>query len=143
MKSKLKKKHKKQKFAFYQDSGMYSNETLVCVGMRMKDALKYLKRTGAKKEMIDAFSLYEKETDELIAKGSTPTVRTSGACMILLADWKDDWEHLDTLNHEVVHIIQLFLTDKGFDDEDENCAYLHEYLFREIRRKLSKRLKCK
>ena len=58
--------------------------------------------------------------------------------VMLLINWKNDWEHLDTLNHEVTHMVDQEAADRFFKDESEFNAYLHESVFRKLRQALKK-----
>ena len=57
-------------------------------------------------------------------------------CVLLLRPYQDAWEYWETLMHEIQHIVQYLAKCKGMNDEPEAQAYLFEFLFRSIRRKL-------
>lgn len=43
---------------------------------------------------------------------------------LLLTSWKNDWDHWDTLNHEVNHLVEYEASDRFFMDEMEFKAYM-------------------
>ena len=56
--------------------------------------------------------------------------------LLLLRPYQDAWEYWETLMDEIQHIVQYLAKCKGMNDEPEAQAYLFEFLFRSIRRKL-------
>ena len=59
--------------------------------------------------------------------------------MIALDNFEDKWYFFDVLNHEIVHLTQYLLDDRGADDESEFRAYLHQFIFKAIRNELYKK----
>ena len=57
--------------------------------------------------------------------------------LMWIKDWKNDWNHWDTLNHEVNHLVEYESQDKSFTEEMEFKAYLQEGTFRKLRELLS------
>ena len=56
--------------------------------------------------------------------------------VLILQKLRDDWVYWETLIHELSHIVDWIVDMKMLDGETEARAYLHEWLFREVRRKL-------
>lgn len=137
MKKKNPKPKSKKRFAFYQQAGIYSNEILVCVGMNTNDAKRFMKRTKATRG-VAVIERHADFVEKMLKQGATPQLQDEGSSIIFFGDWENDWKHIDTLTHELFHVVQYIAKEKCFSDEGENCAYLMEYLHREIRRKLNK-----
>ncbi len=136
-----KSKNKTTKKAFIQEWGTYSNQTIVSVGMDVEDMLKYLKRIKAKYEIVKNLAANKEVIEKFLLEkcASCHIDRENGATILFFPEWKNDWEHWDTLIHEVTHLVHAVLGKmKNMMDEDEARAYQTEYLFREIRRKLWK-----
>ena len=57
-----------------------------------------------------------------------------------LKNFKNSWQELDILNHEIVHYRQYQFSDKQIINENEFEAYFEESVFRSIRRLLVKNL---
>lgn len=53
--------------------------------------------------------------------------------LLLLSDWKNDWDHWDTLNHEVNHLVEYEAKYRWFEEEMEFKAYLQSWLFKKLR----------
>ena len=132
-----KRKHKPKKVAYLQGWGTYTNQTLVLVGMSFNEILAHLKRIRADIEVAKEFA---KSKEELVAYMEEKTAFTfsfDSLSLLWLPDWKNNWKHLDTLVHEVCHMVHSVLgKNKNMMDEDEARAYQTVFLFREIRRKL-------
>ena len=56
--------------------------------------------------------------------------------VLILKKPKDVWEYLECLVHEVSHIVDWIVEYASLEGETEARAYLTEWLFRNIRRKL-------
>ena len=131
---------KVKKIAYIQGWGSFSNETLVCVGMNRQEIGKFMKKNKLKSEFISNFSSKTAAFDKHIGDDSDDLPRVfydNGRTILSFGNWKNDWEHWDSLNHEICHLVHAILGHhKNMMDEDEGRAYQHEFLFREIRRKL-------
>ncbi|KKK86895.1 hypothetical protein LCGC14_2758670 [marine sediment metagenome] len=55
---------------------------------------------------------------------------------LILPPPKNNWEYWETLLHETAHLVQDLAYMKMLGGETEAQAYLHEHLFRSIRRKI-------
>ena len=134
-------KRKIKKFAYIQNWGTYSNQTIVSVGMNHSDMVAYLRKIKAKILILNNFlnnqsviRIIEEKVDGLVHKDYQ-----SGVSILMFPNWKNDWKHWDCLIHEVSHLIFFVLGEqKNMANEDEARAYQTEFLFREIRRKLFK-----
>lgn len=129
----------KKKFIFVQDSGHLGSSFVVCSGYDKKEVLKFIKKKFVKeyyekaKELIDGY--YDSdETKHYVAE----VYHSDNKPYILRFKRKveDSWETWETLIHEITHVVDFYSTRGGFENEPENRAYLMEYLFREIRRKI-------
>lgn len=97
-----------------------------------------MKKNKLSREAILAF---EKDTilDEkwFIKQNNAACWFYESKSVLWFREWKNDWEHWDTLLHECYHLIHTILhKDKNMAKDDEGCAYQLEYLFRNIRRTL-------
>lgn len=141
LKKKLRKK-KSQKAYFIQDWGSYSNETLVVVAMNGDEILSAMKRLKIKKDVIDKFKEEKVTLDRswFVNNNCAMCWIYEGRTILWLRDWKEDWDHYETLLHECFHLIHNVLqVNKNMANEDEGCAYELEFLFRSMRRKLYKK----
>lgn len=112
---------------FTQDCGAYTNEILVLCGVEdKKQIFKYLKKVRAK---VDFSKWVLENFDDW--KNDIKGKRLAQVC------WEDKEDIGKVLMHEIHHIVLLLAKQKGFLEELENQAYLFEYLFHSIRRKLS------
>ena len=138
----MKKRIKKQSIIFSQDIPPYRHEMLVCVGASVGDVKKWLKRFGKKKVQAD-YLKWLSGNEQLfnnILEGKNlgyATAELSKQYLILiLPACKDEWAYWESLIHELSHILDWICDWKMLNGETEARAYLHEWLFREIRREL-------
>ena len=123
---------------FIQDCPPYNHTVLVCSGVTSskqiekvittKKVLKWVKENG------QVFA------DVLNNKKEALAINHDKFLILILKPYKNDWQFWDTLLHELNHIVFLLSEMKMLQTEMEAQAYLHEYLFREIRRKFLKNL---
>ena len=146
MKKPKTKKVKKQKVAYIQKWGTYDVDTLVIVGMTPKEILRYIRRIKVKDFIVKEFEkdIPDLEKNWMVAEKHTGLLWSNDsfvANLLWFPSWKNDWEHWDTLVHELSHAVHAVLgKHKNMMGEDEAKAYQLEFLFREIRRKLWKLL---
>ena len=128
-----------KKLIFVQDCAQYKCEFVVSLGYTYEEIIKY-----AKKEKFEKFFLenmaHAKENywESVYGKKSFVCIdeeKSHPFCMIL-KEFKDEWEFYEILMHECLHIVQAIVKSCQMHKEDESEAYLLEYLFRSIRRKL-------
>jgi hypothetical protein len=132
---------KGKKFAFIQDWGTYTNETLVIIGMDAEDMLRYVKQNGLNFSSGFSEKLRRAFKD---TNASGRCVFDEGRSILWLPSWSNTWEDYDTLIHEIVHLIYRCLCcNKNMGDEDEAQAYQTEYLFRKIRLRLASKTKTR
>jgi hypothetical protein len=127
---------------FIQSFGTYSDEIFVIIGIHDKrQILKYLKKIKALfpfskwvLESIDEWNTSLKDTNkgQLCWNDSKDTC----GCVLMLRTPVDTWDYWEVLMHECHHAVQHIAKRKGFLEEAENQAYLQEFLFHSLRRKL-------
>ena len=127
---------------FTQDYGTYTNEILVMSGISdKKKVFAYLKKIRAN---VDFTKWVLTDFDELRNRlGKTESGlfawndKVNGT-VLFLKQCSDSWDFWEALMHECSHIVHRIAKKKGFlENEVEAQAYLFEYLFRSIRRKLT------
>lgn len=132
-------KRKKQPKYYIQGWGTYSNETLVCVGMTFDEILAAQKKEKAYPWIKKVMLLDKHLIVEQLNAGNAFVWHNDGTTLLYFPEWKNNWNHWDTLIHEISHLIDFVMVGgKRMSDETEGKAYQMEYLFREIRRKLWK-----
>lgn len=127
-------------FIFIQSVEIFKRDIVVCVGATKEQTMAYLKKIkGIKKDVIKSFEGVEKELfDEVINNSALGiAVEEDNMLLLILKPYQNCWEYWDTLLHETNHIVRFLQTKITLDRLDyETEAYLHEFLFREIREKL-------
>lgn len=81
----------------------------------------------------------EEDWDELLGKKSNAhafcSVHTHyGSGLIVLPPYEDTWKFWETVMHELTHYVKFLCENISAEKEQELRAYMHEYLFRKIRR---------
>jgi len=138
----MKKKKQSKPIIFVQDYGTYSNELLVLVGVTDKRQIyKFLKKKRANMEfskwVLEDFDHWKsKLVHEFF--GLVCTKENMNGSVLVLRTFEDTWTYWENLIHETHHIVQDLAKKKMMFEEAEAQAYLQEYLFRNIRRKLQK-----
>lgn len=135
MKNKLPKE-----LIFAQGFGIYSDQMLVIAGVTDKQKVfRYLKKAKANAEFSKWILTDFDEYREKIAKENKAlfcwNTEVNGVALILRQP-EDTWEYWETLLHEIHHVTLYIAKKKCFLEELENQAYLFEFLFHNIRRKL-------
>ena len=124
---------KTKQVAFIQDHSCFPSEMMVCVGLSQEQILKEAKRLKVVKDYL----AFLKEMPE--APGTNPRAwlyyKGGKYCLVFLK-YEDTWAFWELLLHELIHTVDVISKDGAFADEMEGRAYLAEYLFRSIRRKL-------
>lgn len=130
-----------KKAIFVQKYGTYTNEMVVIAGVTdKKEVFRYLKKIKAKpkfsKWLLENFDdwtdcLKNKNKglfcyNDIIGEGT----------VLLLRSPDDSWEYWEVLMHEIHHTVQHLAKTKMMFEEVEAQAYLFEFLFHSIRRKL-------
>ena len=122
---------------FIQKANIFGEEFLVCSGADKKTILSFCKKNKINKQATEwietdneIFSLFESNSAVYCWHND---IRVG---LLLLGAYKDTWEFWETLIHEICHIVDRVSEHKRMEKEMEAKAYLFEYLFRNIRRKL-------
>lgn len=135
MKKKRNVKQSKKHQIFIQGWGTLNNETLVCVGCEHKEVIAFAKKNKIKAEAI---TWLEHHFSTLPEHPSTTgyTISDVSGTFLWLREYEDSWDYWETLIHEISHMLDFVFEDRKMTKETEARAYQHEYLFRQIRRKL-------
>lgn len=124
-----------KKKIFVQEWGTFPSETLVCVGVSVPYIKTWLKKNNCHVTFLDD-SDAQKRIDQGVIGFSF--VYTNGQSIMWLRDYsKKNLEDIETLMHEVHHLVYFMAIQKGFENEYEAKAYQFTYLFRNIRRRLN------
>jgi hypothetical protein len=126
-----------KKGCFFVPAHPYRHDIYVCVNSTCEDAVR--KIDSGEKEYIEFLKYHKKRFDLVLSekqKAYAIQKQDSGDTMIILGEPTDDWEYWEVLMHEIHHIVFYLTESKNLDGEMEAQAYLQEYLFRVIRRKL-------
>lgn len=127
-----------KKNIFIQDTGIFFDEFVVCTGLSALELKKYAK----KEKLVDSFykNVFEDcdFTEEKSPKSAQTyyDTETNDVNLVSLGEYEDSWDFWSSVLHEVVHVVQRIEIKKGLQGEDEARAYLTDYLFTNIRRKL-------
>lgn len=128
----MRKKRTRQYFV--QGCGTYTNQILVVVGYTPAETAALMRRKKFHKYVINE---YEKDhKDEPEDRGLGACWFHDGASVIWFPQYENTWNFWETLIHEIFHFVHFMGEQRNMEDEDEALAYLQEYLFRQIRRKL-------
>lgn len=134
----LNKMRTKKKNIFIQDCGIFQNEILIITGSTEEEMIDFIKKEKINKTAI--VWIKENVNFEDIRNGTNVGglyyCESSGFMVMVTGEYEDTWDYWETILHEVVHVVQNIRKVKGINGEDESEAYLTEYLFRNIRRKL-------
>lgn len=138
------RKEKEKKKIFWQDLGQYEGTIVVAVGADVGEIFKFIEKEKRDPGgwLLRAFKKEDKVMRDLIECGITGFVvdnkETLGNYILWLKEysWKD-WKTIEVLIHELHHIVEFRAQYSSFENEMENKAYLQEYLFRSIRKKLA------
>ncbi len=132
---------KPKKVIFVQGWGIWQHDTLVLVGASLLDGLAYAKKKKLKKEYVNWLaSLVEEYPDKHNLHTDQGAVFSSsaGRTLLMLKEFRNDWDYWETLLHEIIHLIDFVISEQvNASNEKEARAYTAEYLFRQIRRKVS------
>lgn len=129
------KTHKKN--IFIQDSGIFYNEFVVCTGISAEELKKYAKAEKLNKNFFKViFDDGEYQKPEQRMAYTYSNAESNIVYLVSFPDFEDTWDFWNHVLHEVVHVVQANERKSGLFKEDEARAYLTEYLFTNIRRKL-------
>lgn len=128
------------KILFHQAVDPWKKDLLVVVGGSHEDVLKFLKKTKCYAWFIDWVKSKQKDFDGAKdANGFCLAHEDRGGGIIWIRDWDSDYEHSETLMHEILHFVHIVLIHQlRMADEFEAIAYTHAHLFRVIHNKIAK-----
>lgn len=140
----MKKKKKEKMLKEYIDYipiDIYKSGLFVVAGVTDKEKIKkWLKQIKA--HPVTSKSIIE-ELDRIIeglagdVNGLHMYVVDTGHKVIFLRTPKNSWDYWETLMHELHHMVYYETKASSLEKETEAQAYLFEYLFHTIRRKIS------
>jgi len=129
------KTHKKN--IFIQDSGIFYNEFVVCTGISAEELKKYAEKEKFNKNFFKfIFDDGEYQKPEKLMAHTYFNTESNVVYLVSFPDFEDTLDFWNHVLHEVVHVVQANERKHGLCKEDEARAYLTEYLFTNIRRKL-------
>jgi len=121
---------------FLQDWGPFHTDTLVVVGMSNKEIVRWLIRHANSKGIEHAIADF-KVTGRPRPEEEAFVYNFEGKSIMWLGwDWKGGMDDLCNLVHETNHLLFNAVRSKGMIEECEAQAYMQEWLFQEISRKL-------
>ena len=131
---------------FIYTNEIFNSELLVAVEANENDLIKWAGKNGTKdlKEILktkENINLIEEEIKKNSGVMFCFEKDNKFFFLMWLKTWRNNWEDLDTLNHEIVHYRQFIFEKKNINNEIEFEAYFQESVYRELRRKLNKLLK--
>jgi len=131
-----------KKKMFFFEVPIYEREICVVVGMTHEEAMNEAKRQKCTKDFLEALN-WETAKEHLNDVFGDTNVMGS-ACRVnedryflFLKPYRNDWQYLDILNHEIFHITQFICEPLKIWNDVEPPAYLHGWLFKKIRGVLS------
>jgi len=129
----------KNPIIFIQPIDLYKADVLIVCDASQEGTVKWLKKQKVRKNLIDWIKT-DKEMFEILEKNEAVfywNEKVKGN-MILLKNYEDRWEFWEALTHEIHHLVFKMSKEKMMSEEMEAQAYLFEFLFHSIRRKLQK-----
>lgn len=143
----MSKKNKNKTFVFIQHVPPYRHDILVCVGVTPAKAISFINR-NVRKEDKKAFKDYITEHKDLFLKivdkkmnGYAVRHLEKDYLMLIIPKMQDEWWYWESLIHELSHTMDSLVEMKMLEHETEARAYLHEYLFREMRIEIQRKSK--
>lgn len=133
-----------KKKMFFLDVPIYDREICVIVGMTHAEAIASAKRQGCTNRFIEELSRDTVRDSGFWEGGAAGMAIDTGnsAAILLIPPFKDSWEWYDILNHECFHLTQFIGQKLNMWDDLESVAYLHDWIFKNIRRRCSGQIKC-
>ncbi len=127
-----------EKQAWLQQTHQWRKDIFVSTGYSAKEIVRGIKKMHAVKWMVDWIEKEEADWQKIIDAGCAfvSMEPKHGALILRLRNYQDTWEFWETLIHELNHVVDGMADNIKFEKEWEARAYLQEYLFHEIRRKL-------
>lgn len=137
----MKKKPIKKKL-FFLNVPIYEREICVIVGMTHEEVIASAKKQKCTKSFMKALDDDQvKEFCESICEkdgvlGAAYRINDQ-KFFLFVRPHSNDWEYLDILNHECFHLTQFMGHRLKLWDDVEAPAYLHQWLFKKLRRTLA------
>lgn len=130
---------------FVHNIEIFKTDVLICVGVKIEEIKKWADKYSKPMKFILNDKTEYKAIEELMSgsigmacelkKDNTPYY------FMWLKEFGNNWDDINTLNHEIVHLKQFLFKNKGINDEIECEAYFQETTFDVLRRKLTKFIK--
>ena len=133
--NKMKKKH-----IFVQDCGILNFDIVVLVGVDekyFKDWSKKNRKLICKEEADYILENIDFTLDDKNSDGFLHYNYEKGYFVLVTKEAVDEWDYWTILLHEITHAAQHLSEKYYFKGEREFEAYMFEYLFKNIRRKIS------
>jgi len=133
-----------KKTIFVHTIEIFSQQILICVGLRAEEIKKWADKNSKNlKEILQTDDNFKKLQEISLASGFVVKFSKDGLSyyILWLKEYENHWDHLDVLNHEIVHLRQFTFLGKNIENEIEFEAYFQESVFKSIRTALSKKLK--
>jgi hypothetical protein len=131
----------KKKYLFIQDTGHFDGSFVVTHGYDKEEVLKFIKKTYAKEYMGKAKELLDLHFEDNEHFQAFVIHCDDKPYFLKIVNSEDTWDFWETLIHEVTHVVDFTMRRHGCESELENRAYLTQYLFRNIRRKIQGTIK--
>jgi hypothetical protein len=120
------------KTSFIQDTPLFKTQTFVMIGYTKDELIKKIKKYH---DVGEVLSEIEKIDFEHVSGFVIET--KSKKKLLFIRSYSNQWTDIDTLTHEIHHLVYFISEQFNFKDEPEAQAYLYEYLFHEITAKLN------
>jgi len=140
----MKRKHTKHKHFYLYHNEIFDSELLICIGLRADRIVKRLPKYISKKAVEifkdkDNIDFLESEITQNHITGIFVRFKKDGISYFFmwLREFKNNWECLDWLNHEIVHYRQMLFEEKKIEGEPEFEAYFQQSVFRSLRKLLN------
>jgi len=121
---------------------VFNSEILICVGVNFKDVVKWADKNSKNLKAIckekDNQKIIEEYSSNSLGFVTTFVKDNQDFYFVWLKDYKNEWDYLDVLNHEITHLRQFLFGNKGIKNEIEFEAYFQENTFRQLRIRLNK-----
>ncbi len=125
----------KKKQIFIQSTEVYGDEFVVSCGNTKEEILSFAKKNKLNKSFYEIIG--EFEFQESKQAGATYYYhKNNQVALVSLPPVEDSWVFLTVLLHEIVHVVQQIEKKKQLENEPEAKAYLTEFLFNKIRRRI-------
>ena len=120
---------------------IYRSGLFVVAGVTNKDKVKkWLKQNKAhpttSEAILEEFDNITKSLQSNVS-GLHMYVKETNHKIIFLKTPKNSWDYWETLMHELHHMVYYETKESSLEKETEAQAYLFEYLFHTIRKKIS------